>query len=195
MAIRTIAFDVMDTLLHDPFREALAAATGGDPAAFFRQRDPDLYRALERGEIAEDNYWDRLQREGITVEPREFHRVRRAGTRWIAGIPELLDELAGRVERVTASNYPVWIEDLEQRLLGERFEHVLASYHLGVRKPDEAFFVTLLERIDRRVDEVLFIDDREVNVEAARACGLRAHRFTGVADLRRWLVSEGVPLG
>lgn len=192
--IRTVAFDVMDTVFHDPFREALRAATGMEPAHYFRQRDPDLYRSLERGEITEDVYWQRIRRDGIDIDPAEFHRVRLDGTRWIDGMPELLEDLAGVVERVTASNYPIWIEDLATRLLDRHFEYVLASCHLGVRKPDVAFYEALLQRIDRRPDEVLFIDDREGNVEAARRCGVRSHRFTDVATLRAWLASEGVPL-
>lgn len=192
--IRTIAFDVMDTVLHDPFREALRAATGIDPARYFRQRDPDLYRALERDEITEDVYWERIRASGIDIDPDEFHRVRVQRTRWIDGMPELLADLGGVVERVTASNYPVWIEDLATRLLDEHFEHVLASCHLGVRKPDPGFYEALLARLDRRPGEVLFVDDREANVEAARRCGVRSHRFADVATLRQWLVAEGVPL-
>ncbi len=192
--VRVVAFDVMDTVVRDPFREALEAATGMTPSRFFRRRDPDLYRSLERGEIDETTYWQRLREAGIDADPAEFHRVRLDRTTWIDGMPELLDDLDGVVERATASNYPVWIDDLATRLLDGRFEHVVASCHLGVRKPDAGFFAALLERIGRRVDEVLFVDDREVNVEAAQDCGLRSHLFTDVATLRRWLISEGVGL-
>ncbi len=193
--IRTVAFDVMDTVVHDPFREALRAATGMEPSRYFRQRDPDLYRSLERGEITEDVYWQRIRHDGIDIDPAEFHRVRLEGTRWIDGMPELLATLEGVVERVTASNYPIWIEDLASRLLDPYFEHVFASCHLGVRKPDVGFYEALLKRIGRRPDEVLFVDDREGNVEAARRCGVRSHRFADVATLRAWLLHEGVPVG
>ncbi len=192
--IRTVAFDVMDTLLHDPFREALEAATGGPPEDFFAQRDPELYRSLERGDLAEDEYWQRVRDGGVAVDPRRFHEVRRERTRWITGVPELLDELGGVVERVTASNYPRWIDELETRFLEQRTEQVIASCHLGVRKPDRAFFVALLERLGRPADEVAFVDDREVNVEAAREAGLPAHRFREAERLRDWLVQVGVPL-
>jgi FMN hydrolase / 5-amino-6-(5-phospho-D-ribitylamino)uracil phosphatase len=192
--IRTVAFDVMDTVLHDPFREALEAATGMEPRRFFQLRDPELYRSLERGEIDEQTYWRRLRERGIAIDPEVFHRVRRDRIRWIDGMAELLDALDGVVERATASNYPVWIEDLADRFLDGRFEHVVASCHLGVRKPDHAFYAALLERLGRCADEVLFVDDREANVEAARELGVRSHRFTDVATLRGWLVDEGVAI-
>ena len=35
-----------------------------------------------------------------------------------------------------------------------------------------------------RLNEILFIDDRQVNVDAALAVGMRAHLFTDLAGLR-----------
>ncbi len=190
--VRVVAFDVMDTLLVDPFREALRAATDLSPREFFARRDPDLYPAFERGEIDETAYWQRHRELGLTVDPEAFHRVRRERIDWVDGIPELLDELDGELRLVTASNYPVWIEELADRFLAAHFSQVLASCHLGVRKPEPAFFEALLVRVGARVEETLFVDDREGNVEGARAVGLRAHHFTGVSRLRHWLHDEGV---
>lgn len=190
--VRVIAFDVMDTLLEDPFREALTAASGMAPQEFFARRDPDLYPAFERGEIDEATYWARHHELGIDIDPQVFHAVRRERIGWIDGIPELLAELDGTLQLVTASNYPVWIEDLADRFLGAHFTHVLASCHLGVRKPEVAFFERLLGRVAAQPDETLFVDDREKNVAGARAAGLRSHRFSDVPTLRRWLHTEGV---
>jgi FMN hydrolase / 5-amino-6-(5-phospho-D-ribitylamino)uracil phosphatase len=107
---------------------------------------------------------------------------------------DLLDDLAGLVVRVTASNYPVWVEELARDHLGDRFERVIASYHLGVRKPARGFFDRLVEELDVAADEVCFVDDRHDNVEAARRAGLRAHRFVDATALRGWLADHGVPV-
>src|SRR6056297_2574089 len=109
--IRAIAFDVMDTLLYDPYREALEAALGGQPLAELRaRRDPDLYPAFERGELTEDQYWAGHAAVGLDLDREAFHRVRRAGLYWLPGMRELIVALTGHVRLVTASNYPVWIE-------------------------------------------------------------------------------------
>jgi HAD superfamily hydrolase (TIGR01509 family) len=193
--VRTVAFDVMDTVLVDPFREALTAATGLTPAQLFARRDPELYPAFERGEIDEATYWARHAERGLDVDPSRFHAVRRARTDWIDGMRELLDDLDGLVERVTASNYPVWIEELTGTHLAERFETVLASHHLGVRKPDPAFYERLLAVEGLAPSQVVFVDDREVNVEAAREVGIAAHHFRDATTLRGWLAGRGVPVG
>ncbi len=192
--IRAIAFDVMDTLLHDPFREALEAATGLPPAQLFSNRDPSAYPAFERGDLDEADYWAVYRRAGVDVDPVAFHRVRRAGTTWLPGMQALIADLDGVVARATASNYPCWIDELAVTHLDDGFEHIVASCHLGVRKPDRAFFVRLLERIGCTADEVLFLDDRANNVEAARACGVRAHHFTDAVSARAWIAGQGVPI-
>lgn len=185
--IRAVAFDLMDTVVVDPYQDALRAATGREPAELFALRDPELYPALERGEISEQAYWGHYASLGLAVDPERFHAVRRERTRWLPGLPELLDELEGRVLRVTASNYPHWVEDLADALLGARFDRVLASCHLGARKPDPAFYRRLLDRLDLAAAQVAFVDDRERNVAAARDAGMPAHRFEGAAGLRAWL--------
>jgi FMN phosphatase YigB (HAD superfamily) len=39
---------------------------------------------------------------------------------------------------------------------------------------------------------VAFVDDRQVNVEGARAVGMPARLFVDATDLRGWLVDLGV---
>jgi HAD superfamily hydrolase (TIGR01509 family) len=74
------------------------------------------------------------------------------------------------------------------------FEGVYASCRLGLRKPDPRFFTTILDDLGVAPDQCLFVDDREVNCEAAGALGLRVHTFTGAEDLRERLRYEGVTL-
>lgn len=191
-AVRVVLFDVMDTVLVDPYREALTAASPLPLDELFERRDPQLWPAFERGELDEDAYWAGWEACGLACDPEAFHAARRASTRWVPGMAELLDELAGRVDRVTASNYPIWIEELEQVHLTGRFEQVLSSHHLGVRKPDAGFFERLLERIGADPEQAVFVDDRETNVLGAERAGIAGHRFHDAATLRAWLVTRRV---
>ena len=197
--IRAVAFDVMDTLLTDPFRAALEAATGLSLQQLMTRRDPEVYPAFERGEISESAYWHHHAALGVEVDPAAFHAVRRTGTRWLPGMEHLLDELEGVVLRVGASNYPVWIEELIEGPLAGRLDRVLASCHLGARKPDQAFYDRLLARLGLPAAEVAFVDDREVNVVAAREVGMAAHLVAGegvsaALGIRGHLADLGVPI-
>lgn len=192
MAVRVVALDLMDTVVHDPFREALEAATGRPAEEALRHREPRSWPRFERAELTEQQFFSTFQQ--VDFDVAAFHAARRDGYRWMPGMRALLDDLAGQAVRAAASNYPVWVEELAHGLLQGRFEHVVASHHLGVRKPDRSFYERFCARIRADPAGVLFIDDREENVEGALAAGLPAHLFTDADDLRVRLRHEGMDL-
>jgi putative hydrolase of the HAD superfamily len=63
------------------------------------------------------------------------------------------------------------------------FDHVIFSSWLGAIKPDRAAFDAAADELNRPRQEILFIDDRAVNVQAAIDAGLRAVRFTSAQQL------------
>lgn len=194
--IRAVAFDLMDTVVTDPYRGALEAATGLTLGELFDRKPPNVYPAFERGDITEEQYWTAYGDVGIDVDPEAFHRARLAGYTLIPGMRELLQDLEGVVPRVAASNYPDWVEPLTTTgVLAGCFDQVVASVHLGARKPDEAFYLRLLDRLELAADEVFFVDDRPANVEGAAAAGLRAEVFSDAGTLRRQLAEIGVRAG
>jgi putative hydrolase of the HAD superfamily len=78
------------------------------------------------------------------------------------------------------------------------FDREFYSCELGCVKPSAAFFEAMLREAQLDPACTLFIDDRQDNVEAARACGLVAEQFVlwretdGAAALERLLASHGL---
>jgi HAD superfamily hydrolase (TIGR01509 family) len=60
----------------------------------------------------------------------------------------------------------------------QRFDGVFASAELGVAKPDAAFFLKVTQALNLSPQEILFWDDFDKNVEAARAIGWHAEHYT-----------------
>lgn len=190
--IEAVAFDLMDTVVVDPYRAAIEAATGMAADELIAHRDPGLYPALERGEIDEQAYWQAHRDLGIAVDPDRFHTVRRQLSVFVDGMDHLLDDLAGSVMRATASNYPHWVDELAEQQLAGRFERVIASCHLRVRKPEPEFYEGLADALELEMASIAFVDDRAINVAAAQALGMPAHHFSTVSKVRTWLVDLGV---
>jgi putative hydrolase of the HAD superfamily len=70
------------------------------------------------------------------------------------------------------------------------------SYELGLAKPDLPYFTTIVERLDVRPEQVMFVDDNAANVEAARSVGLEAEVWSyreDVSVLRAHLARRGLP--
>jgi 2-haloacid dehalogenase len=59
------------------------------------------------------------------------------------------------------------------------FAGTVVSGFEGVAKPDPQIYEVLLGRFDLDPETTLFIDDREVNVDAAAQVGMEAHLYTG----------------
>ena len=191
-----VLFDLMGTVVSDPYIEALEAATGMDIGSAARLRDPNSWPAFEMGAIDEAEFVRRFfvsADNGHRFDIEAFHRVRRAGYDFLPGMRNLLESLEGRVDRYIASNYPTWIEELRTTFAFDRvFEGIYASCHLGVRKPDPAFFTAILDDLRLPADRCLFVDDRAINCEAAAGVGLRVHLFDGAEGLADRLQAEGL---
>jgi len=61
-----------------------------------------------------------------------------------------------------------------------------------LRKPDPAFFTHYLERIKAEAANIVFVDDRRENVEAARKLGMRAIHFKNARQLSAELTKMGI---
>ncbi len=188
-AIRLLALDLMDTLVVDPYREALVVTTGMTLEALEPLRNEAAWHDFELGRIDERTYAQRFlpaSAGGFDIEryKRELHR-RYA---WVPGMERLSIRIATRVPIHVLSNYPCWYEELRARFLLDRFasgHH--PSYLLRARKPSPDYFRQALLRIGIEASAVLFVDDRATNIDAARDAGMRAILFEGAEPLEEAL--------
>lgn len=83
---------------------------------------------------------------------------------------------------------PLWRAMLP---VDEIFELVVDSGFVGVRKPDPRIYELTLERLGIAAAATLFVDDMEINCDAARALGMSAVHFRSnaqaIADVERAL--------
>ncbi|MEA1014572.1 HAD family phosphatase [Sphingosinicella sp. LY1275] len=73
-----------------------------------------------------------------------------------------------------------------------RFHDIVVSGEEKLLKPDPAIYFRALDRFGLKPAEALFVDDRAINVEGARAVGMAAHLFTTAENLRTRLEADGL---
>jgi putative hydrolase of the HAD superfamily len=138
---------------------------------------------LERGEITEAEFRARIEphlEDGFDLARLRslyFDRLEPNGP-----MIEFVRGLRGRGVRAAllTNNVrewePLWRSKLPE--VDELFELVVDSAFVGLRKPDPAIFELTLERLGGIAPErCVFVDDLDVNCEAARALGMAAVRF------------------
>nr|WP_063792201.1 HAD family phosphatase [Nonomuraea pusilla] len=110
----------------------------------------------------------------------------------VALVHELADagHRLGLLSNIVEDLVPVW-ESGHAQWLG-RFSSLTFSCRIGVAKPDPRAYRICAERIGADPVEVLFFDDNETNVRAAREAGMTAEVFTSAGQVRR-LVREDTP--
>jgi 2-haloacid dehalogenase len=76
----------------------------------------------------------------------------------------------------------------------ELLDDVVVSGTVGAAKPDARAYEIAAERLGRPLDRLAFVDDKQLNVDAAAALGMDAILFTDAAALRTELRSRGLPV-
>ncbi len=83
-------------------------------------------------------------------------------------------------------------DDLSRLALADAFDFIVNSADIGCAKPSACFYEHAARRCGCDRDEVLFVDDRLENVDAATRFGFRGHHFRDPVTLQRVLRECGV---
>lgn len=90
------------------------------------------------------------------------------------------------------TNAAHWDRHLGKGALADLFDHLFLSFQMGKLKPDPETYEHVKATLGLPAERIMFLDDNEMNVEAASAAGIRAMRASGVDEARSCLVDAGV---
>ncbi len=201
--MKVILFDLMDTLVEDPYHRMFDRDF---PIALFRRwKDRLSFEEFERGEISEAEFFRRYYLPATPPEVRALlpkpRRLKKEMFRFIRPLPgmvELARALSARplTSVGIASNYSEWYEHVlalrpELRSLAR---YLFFSCELGIRKPHPQYYERITAALRSAgaigsAGQIVLIDDREVNVAAAREAGWVALRFSSAEETRGDLLS------
>jgi len=154
-----------------------------------RHGEPPIYK-LERGQITDaefmaalatsleavlghavdlNGYGDRLMGELTPNQPLlDYYR-------------RLRDDRALRLA-ICTNNVREWQPKWLPTLPPDLFDLVVDSGFEGTRKPEPEIYAIVLSRLELSAESCVFVDDLEVNVDAARACGMHGVHFRDTAQ-------------
>jgi putative hydrolase of the HAD superfamily len=199
--IRAVILDFGEVLCHLPTLEAV------DPLAHIFQMDSQSFFPIylqsrgpyDRGDLLPAEYWEKFAAQlGIKLDANTIERVRQldvdlwsrindAMVRWLQQIHSagfktaILSNMPTDMVSHVRKNF-AWIS---------HFDHQIFSAEVRSIKPEPAIYQHCIEALGVQPSEALFIDDRDANLEQARAAGIRGIRFQSVEQLRRDLQTLG----
>jgi 2-haloacid dehalogenase len=113
----------------------------------------------------------------------------------VPGSPQLVEDLHTRgvpLYAITNFGADTWAGFAPTFPLFERFRDIVVSGVEKLAKPDRPIFDLAARRFGLAPGVMLFVDDSEANVSAARAYGWQAHHFTDADRLRADLTGRGL---
>lgn len=201
--IGAILFDVGGVLLTNGWdyaeRARVLAHFGLDPDSY-DQRHEEANDAWEKGLITTEEFLRRT----VFFEPRpftpaEFLERMKAQSRELnqgAGAMPTLKRLraSGAMKLATLNNEARELNEfrIERFELRRYFDVFLSSCYLGLRKPDPRIFQLALDVLQRRPEEVAFVDDRQPNCDVAQSLGIHGICYRNETQLVEQLVRLGV---
>ncbi len=191
-----ILFDVGGVLLTngwDHLQRANVLEHFALDATAFESRHPDANERWEKDQINAQQYLD----ETVFYQPRSFTHQDFLNAIFAQSIPLEDSAISVLHELSTSQKYLIGSLNNEAREpndyrferygLRKYFEVALSSCYVGLRKPNPEIYKRAIDILARPAERILFIDDRQGNVDAAVNAGLMAIRFTGEQNLRRQL--------
>ena len=150
------------------------------------------YLAASLGKIHADEFWNRVD---VSLDS-EDEFLSRHGLN--DGVTELLSLARRKSIPIWCLSNDVgrWSLKLRKSLGIEKFlTGAVISGDVGMRKPDEKIYHALMHSSGYQGENILFVDDRNANVIAAREAGLEAVRYDplrGFTDVENW-ISRSAP--
>ena len=203
-AIRAVIFDYGEVLCRRAPLEEFA------PMAKILNISPErlVERYMEnrlpydRGDLTAAEYWTGFAREtGVVLNDAQIGELdRRDCDLWWRLDPQLLDWVdrlrAGGIKAGVLSNMFIGLAKLIRAKAPwrDRFDDFTLSAEIHEVKPDAAIYEHSLKQLSVAPGEALFLDDREVNIDGARAVGMEGLLFKTPSQVREALKAWGFPI-
>ncbi len=163
----------------------------------FEDRHKEIVATLEAGRISLDEYLEQT----VFHQPRPFSLADFKGYMFAMSKPDpavidLVQSLArtGRWRLATLNNESEELNRHRLRVFGlvDIFSMFFSSCWLGCTKPARRIYDLALALSQADPSSSVFVDDRERNLEPAKALGMRTILFRGAAGLRFELMQLGI---
>jgi putative hydrolase of the HAD superfamily len=199
--IRAVIFDYGEVLCHRPTQAEVARL-----ASFFGI-SVDLFPALwernrgpyDRGDLTPEVYWSMLADDaGTVIRPDQMEEICNLDmVMWShvnSGMVDWARQLGSSSMKVglLSNMHPDMVAYVRKHFAWiKSFDCVTFSGEVRMIKPDPAIYEHTLHCLRVTASEALFLDDREINVQAARSLGIKAIRVQSMGQLRSDLQAAG----
>jgi FMN phosphatase YigB (HAD superfamily) len=177
--IKAIAFDWGGIFTENTFDSSavrnLAALCNTTPDVIGRTYFP-LMEHFEAGEFDFDSYHQQfVEKSGFAIDAGVFRKTFLGSVREREAMFDVLNSIP-KTYRVgmLSNNVPILCDRVRSDPRLGRIDTFVFSNEIKVRKPDPRSFEALLEALETKAEETVFIDDNADNIKACEMMGFKA---------------------
>jgi len=154
-----------------------------------------LIESFCKGEISPKKYYDSMKEIfKADIKFKEFRKIYCDIFSLDNSVLKTLNELKDKTKLLLLSN----TDTLHFNFIKKRYPEILIfddyilSYETGWVKPEDEIFRVALEKSEENPENIVFIDDREENIQAAEKTGMKTIHFDSKMDLKVELEKLGI---
>jgi len=138
-----------------------------------------IYNQASIGKISSNKFWELMDLDPALEDEYLLQ------PRLSQGLIEFLEAISLKDIEVwcLSNDISEWSIKLRKKFGLEKYFRVFViSGDVGIRKPDLAIYLSLLQKTKRIASDLLFVDDRLQNIEAANSLGIHGILFNPASD-------------
>jgi putative hydrolase of the HAD superfamily len=202
--VKAVIFDYGEVLCHRPTSEEITRLAGFFgigvdrlPALWERNRGP-----FDRGDLTAEVYWSMFAKDaGAEIGPGRLKEICELDMAMWSNINSGMVEWARQLRAsgmkvgLLSNMHPDMVAHCRRNFEWiNNFDFTTFSGEVRLIKPDPAIYEHTLRGLGVKASEALFLDDREVNIQAARGLGIASIHVQSAERLRKDLQAAGFTL-
>ncbi|WCN10290.1 HAD family hydrolase [Marinomonas mediterranea] len=197
--IKVVLFDLGNVLVDLGDKSRIASFLNTDDTLEVIWRKWLISEAVAKfdsGKIGLDEFVNQLMNEvGHHGDKSQF---KEAFVAWPNGLfdgaIELVKAVPSHFHKAILSNTNAahWGRLMDEMGLSSQFDSYFASHQMGLVKPDRSSYLHVIDALNVLPQEILFMDDNKLNIDAAQGLGINAFLVRGVQEAKRCLQDNNI---
>jgi putative hydrolase of the HAD superfamily len=175
----------------------LAKKLGISDARMLEARKKYVWPA-QRGELSTDEFLTKFSDE-LKVDKEKIKKLFEEGSSLLsvnAEVLKIVDALkkGGYALAMITNTVKFYSNFMKEQDVYRKFSPMIASYEVGLRKPDPKIYKIALEKLKLKGEDCVFIDDKEEHLAPAAKLGMKTILFKNAEQLKADLQKLGVKI-
>lgn len=192
--IKAVIFDFGKVILDIDFAHALTHWQCS-PHHFFNDEVDEIHQQFERGQLSAADFYQAVKQSmGLSITEQEFFLGwNKILLDYVPGVMACIHKLKDQASIYLLSNTnAVHHQEFSKDEHLQVFHQLFFSHEIGHRKPDKSVYSWVQSNIAVAGEQILFLDDNEDNIRAARQFGWCAQKVDSLQQIEAVLCQYGL---